>query len=578
VRAAAALVAAALLALAGLVPSVPARAADAPTAASGSGRRPDPGRPSALRPPAPRLDPARATAIALRDPKLRAERASHRGSYGYATREGGRWKVDLWTRKGSQIGTAYVDDATGAVTEAWTGYQVAWTMARGYPGAFGRRVSALWVWLPLCALFLVPWIPTGRGRRARLLHLDLLVLVGGTSAAFAAFNSARIDLMVPILFPCLAYLLARMLRLGFRRAPAGGPRDPWRPLVPLPWLAVGLVFLVGFRVGLNVVDSNVIDVGHASVVGADRLLRGERVYGGFPKGLERGDTYGPVTYEAYAPFVAVLGAGRPDDLPAAHAAAIAFDLLTLLGLFWLGRMVRGPATGLLLAWSWATFPFTLFVANSNANDSLVALLLTCALLAAARPAARGAAVAAAGLAKIAPLALAPLLARAPGRGWRGRDLGLYALGFAVVALLAMAPFTGDPLAVWRRTVGFQDARDAPFSPWGLYGWPDGIRTGVQAATVALALALAFVPRRRDLAQVAALGAAVLIALQLGVVYWFFPYLVWLVPFALAAIVLRFAPEERPAPARVADRAVRDRPAPAPGRARSRRPASAPSSG
>ena len=31
----------------------------------------------------------------------------------------------------------------------WTGFQVAWTMARGYPGAFGRKVNSPWVWLPL---------------------------------------------------------------------------------------------------------------------------------------------------------------------------------------------------------------------------------------------------------------------------------------------------------------------------------------------------------------------------------------------------------------------------------------------
>ncbi len=570
-KGAAALLAAVTLALAVAGPgAVPAQAAAGPPTAP-------------LRPGAPRLDRDRANAIALLDPKLRRERARHPGSYGYATRQGGRWTVDLWTRAGKQIGQAYVDDATGAVTESWTGYQVAWTMARGYPGAFGRRVGALWVWLPLCALFLLPWLPVGRRRRPRLLHLDLLVLVGGTSAAFAAFSNGRIDLMVPILFPSLAYLLARLLWLGFRRAP-GRPREPWRPLVPVTWLAVGLVFLVGFRVGLNVVDSNVIDVGHASVVGGDRLLDGHRLYGGFPKGLERGDTYGPVTYEAYAPFVAVLGAGgAPDDLAAAHAAAIAFDLLTLLGLFWLGRRIRGPATGVLLAWSWASFPFTLFVANTNANDGLVALLVTGALLAAARPALRGAAIAAAGLAKMAPLVLAPLFLRTPGRPWRRRDVAFYALGFALVAALALAPFTGDPLAIWRRTIGFQAGRDAPFSPWGLYGWPEAARTAVQAATVLLALALAVVPRRRDLGQVAALAAALLIALQLGAVYWFFPYLVWFVPPALTAIVLRFRPAERPAGA-IAPPAAPSRPAsarpPAPARAaaRSRPRASAPSSG
>ena len=38
-----------------------------------------------------------------------------------------------------EIAQVLVDDRSGRVLEAWTGYQVAWTMARGYPGAFGRR-------------------------------------------------------------------------------------------------------------------------------------------------------------------------------------------------------------------------------------------------------------------------------------------------------------------------------------------------------------------------------------------------------------------------------------------------------
>ncbi len=35
-----------------------------------------------------------------------------------------------------------LDDSTGAILEQWTGDQVAWTMARGYEGAFGRKLNA----------------------------------------------------------------------------------------------------------------------------------------------------------------------------------------------------------------------------------------------------------------------------------------------------------------------------------------------------------------------------------------------------------------------------------------------------
>ena len=82
--------------------------------------------------------------------------------------------------------------------------------------------------------------------------------------------------------------------------------------------------------------------------------------------------------------------GRWDDLPAAHAAAIAFDLLTLLFLFLAGRRIRGPGLGIVLAYAWAACPFTLYVLNCNTNDALVAALGRAALLVAAAPAARGA--------------------------------------------------------------------------------------------------------------------------------------------------------------------------------------------
>ena len=45
--------------------------------------------------------------------------------------------MKIWWGKAGEIAQGKVDDASGVVTEAWTGPQVAWTMARGYKGAFG---------------------------------------------------------------------------------------------------------------------------------------------------------------------------------------------------------------------------------------------------------------------------------------------------------------------------------------------------------------------------------------------------------------------------------------------------------
>ena len=71
----------------------------------------------------------------------------------------------------------------------------------------------------------------------------------------------------------------------------------------------------------------------------------------------------------------------------------------------------------MLAYTWAAFPFTLFVLSSNSNDALVAALLV--VHAAGCPLAPGAGVfgALAGLTKFAPLALGPLLLRGVGDRW-----------------------------------------------------------------------------------------------------------------------------------------------------------------
>jgi hypothetical protein len=362
----------------------------------------------------------------------------------------------------------------------------------------------------------------------------------GISVAY--FNDARIGVSVPFVYPLLAYLLARMLWIGLRTRPERDrvARGPLPLLVPASWLAVGLVFLLGFRVGLNITSSNVIDVGYAGVIGAHKIVHGEPLYGTFPKDNEHGDTYGPVNYEAYVPFVQAFGwSGRWDDLPAAHAAAIVFDLLCIGLLFLIGFRWRGPTLGVALAYAWAAYPFTLYAANCNANDSLVAVFVLLAIAVAGSAPARGAAAALGGLTKFASLGIAPLLATHGAPRNRRRSVASFALVFVGVALLAMTPVVaqGESLqTMYDRSVGFQAQRGSPFSIWGLYGGMGWLQLAVQAAAVALAVAVAWWPRRRDTATVAALAAAVLIAVQLGVDHWFYLYLVWFAPLVWIALL------------------------------------------
>jgi hypothetical protein len=472
---------------------------------------------------------------------IRAEVRRHPDANPYEYTVGpGQWQVSWFSapHNRKELAFAYVDDATGKVTEAWTGFQVAWSMARGYPGAFGRLANALFVWLPLCALVMIPFIPWRRLRDRgswTLLHLDLAMLLG-LSISLAFFNHAKIGLSVPLVYPFLLYLLVRLLLLAFGR---GRPRRALELSVPVRWLLVATLALVGFRIALDVINSNVIDVGYAGVIGSHRLLHGHALYGHWPSDNANGNTYGPVTYLAYVPFTAIFGwSGTWDSLPAAHAAAITFDLLTLLGLYLLGRRLGRPRLGIVLAYLWVAYPFTLFTLTSNSNDALVSLLVVASLLAAASPAGRGVAVALAGMTKFAPLGLAPLFLRGTDARYSRRRALTFLACFAATVLATLIPVfvAGDLGAFWHESVAYQASRPAPFSVWGLWGGLGTEQHIVQGLAVVLALVAALLPRRRTLLEVAALAGAILIAIQLGVTYWFYMYIVWFLPAALLALV------------------------------------------
>ncbi len=503
-----------------------------------------------------RLTAAKVLALARADPRVRAELRNHSKAVPYEYTKGfPTWQVSWFshTKPQRELLQVYVDDNTGAVTQAWTGFQVAWTMARGYPGAFGRRVNAWYIWVPFCILFAAPFIPvsfrrprhpassegaedTSSGRRRpSLWHLDILVLLS-FSISLAFFNHAAIGLSVPLVYPPLIYLMIRLLLLANGR---GRPSRPLHTLAPTSWLAVGTVFLMAFRIGLNILNSNVIDVGYSGVIGADKLIHGAPLYGHWPHDNMYGDTYGPVSYFLYVPFRLIFGwSGTWDSLPAAHGAAIFFDLLTLAGLYLLGRRLKGSSLGVVLAYCWAAYPFTLYALNSNTNDSLVGASLVFALLAIRSAPGRGVMAALAGMTKFAPFALAPLLLRGTDERLRWRSVIAYGAAFAVTVVVTMLPVLlhHDLKAFWDDSILYQSDRTTPFSVWGLWGGLGGLQSLLQGAVVALALGAAFVPSRRGVVEVAALGAGILIALQLTLNYWLYPYIVWFFPLAIIALV------------------------------------------
>ena len=487
----------------------------------------------------------------------------------------GEWTVKIWWGDAGEIAEGKVLDADGSVVEAWTGPQVAWGMARGSPGAFGgTAINNPWIWGAFCLVFLV-----GLGDFRRLFslrNLDLLFLLSPTASLWY-FNHGDVFTAVPLFYPLLVWVVLRGTWIGVRnRGTPGAPRWP-------VWVLLGAtIFLAGFRIGLNVERSNVIDVGYSGVIGAERIVNGQAPWGNFPVEHTRrscgpadasgeirnwiqtngrcesanpeGDTYGPAAYESYIPGYLALGwSGKWDSLPAAHFASIAFDLLTLLGLWLVGLRFGGQRLAAVLAFAWAAYPFTQYVSNSNTNDVIMPCFLVWGFWLVSRPAARGILAAFSGWTKFASLLIAPLWLTYPGRRpSRGFALGFAAATLAAFSILLLAP---DPFheahVFWTRTVGFQIGRGAPWSiwDWGQYharGLPDLhiLQHVLQALLVAGAIAAAFFPRRKSPLQLAALTAVLLAGFELVVTYWLYTYIPWFYPFAALVLLAPALPLRR----------------------------------
>ncbi|HEX4746095.1 MAG TPA: hypothetical protein VFU99_04345 [Gaiellaceae bacterium] len=462
------------------------------------------------------------------------------------------------------------------MTEAWTGPQVAWKMARGRDGSFGgKTLLRPWVWLAFCLVFFVGLADLRRPLAVR--NLDLLALLA-FSASLAFFGRGEIFRSVPLVYPVLGYLLVRGLWVGFGRR-----RGPLTSVWPTWVLVAAAVFLLGFRVGLNLEHQRgVIDVGLAGVVGGSRILDGEAPYGNMPQrgdleacgpkdaegqvreriqtngrceaAIERGDTYGPVSYLAYVPAVAVFPwSGKWDSLPAAHATSIAFDLLVLLLLGLVGSRFGGWRLAALLAFAWTAYPFTAYTLNANTNDAIMPAFLLLGFWLLTSDWARGASVALAGWTKFGALLVAPLWATYP--QLEARRVARFAAAFVVATLAAFSILLLEPSVgnaahtFWERTIGFQSGRDSPFSIWGwgqyhARGIPDlgFLQPVVAVLAVALALVLAVRPRRKGPLELAALTATLLVAFQLTLTHWFYLYLPWVAPFIFLWLLL---PEPSP---------------------------------
>ena len=184
--------------------------------------------PAAPPPRTPQLTQDQATRDFLRYPKVAdwLSRYPKKGRVTEATYDApsSTWTVKVWWGAAGEIAEGKVSDPGGTVTEAWTGPQVAWKMARGYPGAFGgTKINSLPVWLAFCAAFLLGLVDWRRPLSIR--NLDLLVLLS-FSVSLWYFNRGDVFTSVPLAYPPLVYLVLRAL-WAVRRGPAKTGRPLW---------------------------------------------------------------------------------------------------------------------------------------------------------------------------------------------------------------------------------------------------------------------------------------------------------------------------------------------------------------
>jgi Glycosyltransferase family 87 len=488
------------------------------------------------------IDPNQAIARAETAPKMIAIHRTHHPlritAYVWV---GSHYEIYFYYR--DKVIADQIIGPAGQIGATYTGPLILGIYGRGH---YGQIFDSPLVLVPFTLMFLAPLLLLRRRSWSWLDRFDIAALLG-FGVSYLLFDKGHLEPAVWMFYPPLLYLLVRMLIRGYRPRSAPGRLDC---RLPTAVLVVGLLALVVARIVITLHPAGVVDVGTASALGAYKLLHGQSLY---YFSLGHGDTYGPIAYLAYTPFE-LLFPGNWQYLPAARAAAITFDLLTIAGLIVLGWRLRrnreGWRLGLLIAWLWAACPCSLLGMEKSTNDGLVALIVVLIMLALESPIKRGILVGLGTASKFFPAILLPLVA--VGRGDADeRTIRKVLAAFVVATGASIAVFLppGGLKEFWDHTIGYQLTRSDIFSIWALHPGLAPIKIAVEAGAVFLAVAVAFRPRgRRTPAQVAALAAAVIIAVQLPALHWFYLYIVWFLPLVLVAVLGVGAPTaEEPEP-------------------------------
>jgi hypothetical protein len=493
----------------------------------------------------PSLSEDEAVKLALTDERVKAELSEHGPYTTRAEYDDGEWTVHFyvdesglvggspWGQDRKEVARVGVEDTSWDLEYVWVGDQVGWAMARGEEGAYGKQANYFYIWGPLALVFALAFVRTDKLFSLR--NLDVVALLSFL-ISHGFFREGIVFEAVVLWYPPLIYLFFRTLLMGF------GFAERVEKTTNLPtWLLMTLAGLAGGLVLALNLDSRVIDVGYAGVVGADLLLEGTSPYGNMPADVGTGDTYGPLNYLLYVPFVLLFGfSGEWDFLPAAHALTACAFVGGALALFITGWRLSGPRGAAALTFAWAVYPYTLYSANNNTNDIVVAALSAVGLAWATSPLGRGASIAAGFALKLYPIILAPLWMMHD--GVKRRSIVDFVLGGVGVLVLTfwVLLLDGEPLEAARlfyeKTIAFQGVRETPWTIFSQVPALGFIQQPLLAAVILVAFIVAVWPRRRTIRRLAAFSAALIIGIELTTNYWFYPYVTWFEPFVFVALL------------------------------------------
>lgn len=485
----------------------------------------------------PTLSEEEAEKLAAANPEVVQKLSEYESYSANADYEDGEWTVHFYVTEEDdrdEVAQVRIDAESLRTDYVRTGAQVDWNLARGEPGAYGKQANYWYVWGPLALVFALAFLRPDRLYSWR--NLDVLMLLGFLVSHYF-FRDGSVFEAVLLWYPPLIYLLLRTLLMGF----GIGERVERTSLFPT-WLLFVLAALASALVIWLNLDSRVIDVGYAGVAGADLIMDGALPYGNMPEDVGSGDTYGPLNYLLYVPFIWIFGfSGEWGFLPAAHALTIFVFVAGALALLLAGWRLSGPRAGAALVFAWSVFPYTLYSANNNTNDIVVAAVAAVGLALATSPIGRGAAVAAGFAIKLYPLILGPLWLLHG--GLRRRPITDFILGGAAVAVASfwVLALNTNPVegfqSFYESTYAYQEGRETPWTIFTQLPWLSFLKTPLTVAVGLLALVVAFVPRVRTVRRLAALSAALVIGFQLTAGYWFYPYVTWFEPFVFMALLV-----------------------------------------